>query len=265
MKQTRDDSISAAPQKGLLHRQISWRWPLGLLALLLLATATLWIIGLNSPVPQFRLAPNASGKVTPVDWPWWRRAADWLHGRRYLMLTFDDGPADHATDTRILNILARHHAHAAFFTICRNADRPGGAADLRADLKAGDVIGDHTYTHPHLPTLAARPLWHQIRGCQLRLQQITGSPVRWFRPPFGQTSPAVLTDLRKAGMHQVMWTDNSEDSWLTTPKDIEHWSTDQAGNDAILLMHSRATTAAALDKTLTLLEKGGYVFVLPQQ
>lgn len=250
-------------------REISWKWPAAFGTAVLLVIAVLWLLGLDSPRPQFKLDPTDPGAVVPVHWPWWRRAADWLHGRRYLVLSFDDGPADHHTDARILQILAKHHAHAIFFTICGHAYRnghlnPTAVADLRADVSAGDLIGDHTFTHPHLPTLNRTQLTHQIAGCQTMLEQVTGQQVHWFRPPFGQYSPAVLAVVKQADMRMVLWGDNSQDSWQFTPAEIRHWSTTMATNDSILLMHSRSTTAAALDRTLTTLERMGYQFVLPE-
>jgi peptidoglycan/xylan/chitin deacetylase (PgdA/CDA1 family) len=48
------------------------------------------------------------------------------------------------------------------------------------------------------------------------LEQITGSPVRWFRPPFGGRRPVVLKIARSLGMTPVLWnaitTDWSEPS-----------------------------------------------------
>jgi len=248
------------------NRDISWKWPAAVLLLVLMVVAVLWLLGRNPPRPDFRLVTTGKGasQIKPVDWPWWRRAGDWLHGRKYLMLTFDDGPADHQTNMRILHILEKHHAHAAFFTICKHADMPGRAADLRREVAAGDVIGDHSYTHPKLPQQTAAGLRHQIADCQADLERITGHPVRWFRPPFGQQSSSVLAELQRDGLTDVLWQANSEDSWLKKPAQIEHWSLEEARNDSILLMHSHPTTAAALDRTLTLLENQGYRFVLAQ-
>jgi peptidoglycan/xylan/chitin deacetylase (PgdA/CDA1 family) len=203
-----------------------------------------------------------------MDWPWWRRAADWLHGRAYLVLTFDDGPADAATDAAILRVLARHRAHAIFFTVCKKAERDGQpiperVKDLLADIAAGNVIGNHTYTHANLRKIAGSDLAREIVGCQATLERLTGQRVRWFRSPWGRFDPAVLTLIEQAGMQQMLWLDNAQDTLLLKPADIEQAITTRAGNGSIVLMHSRPTTAAALDGTLTKLERMGYRFVLP--
>ena len=174
-------------------------------------SSVFWLLGLQSPLPRFRLDPEDSGRIVPVEWSWWRKAADLLHGRHYLMLSFDDGPADRTTNMRILRILDKHHAHAAFFAICRRADLPGGSSVLQAIVAEGHVVGNHSYTHPHLTSLTPEQLRQEIVNCRQRLEQITGHQVRWFRPPFGESSDMVQTELERDGMKQVMWTVNSQD------------------------------------------------------
>lgn len=184
------------------------------------------------------------------------------------MLTFDDGPADHATDAAILRVLAKHRAHAIFFTICGKTEQKGRAIagrvqDLRADVAAGHLIGNHTYTHPQLTRISQTELVHQIAGRRTTLRRITGQQIHWFRPPWGRSNSAVTALVKQAGMQQMLWLDNSEDTLRRTPSEIRHRSTMMASNGGILLMHSLSTTAAALDDTLTALERKGYRFVLP--
>src|SRR5688572_19428729 len=61
----------------------------------------------------------------------------------WVALSFDDGPAPDHTP-RVLEILARHRAHATFFLIGDRAARfPASVEQLRA---AGHEIGNHSYT-----------------------------------------------------------------------------------------------------------------------
>jgi len=71
--------------------------------------------------------------------------------------------------------------------------------------------------------------------------------------------------VHSAGMQQVLWDANSEDSWLKQPNQILYWSLEQTDDDSILLMHDNPTTAAALDRVLTELERRGFRFVLPKE
>src|SRR5207244_1443223 len=64
---------------------------------------------------------------------------------RVVALTFDDGPNEPYT-SQVLSILAREHVRATFFLIGTNVRRyPDTAARI---ARAGNVIGNHTDTHP---------------------------------------------------------------------------------------------------------------------
>src|ERR1700745_3222486 len=66
------------------------------------------------------------------------------NGTKYLALTYDDGPSDPDT-LRLLEVLAKHGVRAAFFLIGRYVKhRPDIAREL---VRAGHVIGNHTFTH----------------------------------------------------------------------------------------------------------------------
>lgn len=57
---------------------------------MVLCAGFLLLAGANLPPPRFVL--NADQKsVDPLDYPFWREASDKLVGRKYVVLTFDDG------------------------------------------------------------------------------------------------------------------------------------------------------------------------------
>jgi peptidoglycan/xylan/chitin deacetylase (PgdA/CDA1 family) len=68
---------------------------------------------------------------------------------------------------------------------------------------------------------------------------------------------------QSAGMEQMRWNANSEDSWQKRPEQILSWSLEQTEDRSILLMHDRPATAVALDRVLTDLEQRGFRFVVP--
>lgn len=231
-----------------------------LIAVALGAGGMIWA-GRALPPPKFRLTEQ--GGLVPVDYPLWRRVSDGLARRKYIMLTFDDGPYGHGLDEKILAILARHDAHAAFFEICANVD--DATRDVPKEiLAAGDMLGNHSYDHRHLPMLDRAALLHEVADCSSRLASITGSRPFLFRPPWGQLSPAVTEVVRAAGMHVVLWDANSGDTWLKSPQEIIRLSLHEASlGGHILLMHSRPATTQALDELLARLQQRGFRFVLP--
>lgn len=241
--------------------RIPWRAVAVATVIALLAAGGLIAAGRNLPPPRFVL-DRGQGSVDPVGYPWWRKASDWLAGRKYAVLTFDDGPYGHGVDEQILAILRHHHAHAMFFLICGRVTAATNAVPDEI-AKAGDIVASHSYDHPHLTKLSASALHHEIEDCSARIAALTGQRPQYFRPPFGQASARVETAVQLAGMRQVLWNANSEDSWLKRPNQILDWSLEETSNGSILLMHDKPTTAVVLDRVLTELERKGFRFVLP--
>ena len=235
---------------------------LAALGMLLLCAGFLLLAGANLPPPRFILSADQKS-VEPLDYPFWRKASDKLVGRKYVVLTFDDGfYNDGVVDESILDVLRWHHAHAVFFLVCGHLNE---AADrVLSEIKnTGNIIGDHSYDHEHLKGLNLVDMQHQIEGCSTRIASLTGHQPRFFRPPFGETSPQVMQVAHAAGMEQILWNANSEDSWQKSPDQILSWSLEQTEDRSILLMHDRPATAVALDRVLTDLEQRGFRFVLP--
>ena len=117
-------------------------------------------------------------------------------------LTFDDGPNDPWTP-RLLDLLAAHQIRATFFLIGRFARR---RPDLvRAIVSAGHTIGNHTVTHPWLALHSPRRVREELAGCNAAIEDITGQPVRFLRPPHGARRPDVLRIARSLGLTPVLW------------------------------------------------------------
>ncbi len=117
-------------------------------------------------------------------------------------LTYDDGPNDAATP-RLLEILDRAGVKATFFMIGRFVrQRPNLVREVAA---AGHLVGNHTMTHPWLPTKTGSFIREELRGCQEALEDTLGAPVRYFRSPHGARRPAVLRAAAELGLTPVQW------------------------------------------------------------
>src|ERR1044071_5375586 len=107
---------------------------------------------------------------------------------KQLALTYDDGPNDPHT-LRLLDVLARHEVRATFFLIGRYVQqRPDIVRDL---VKAGHVIGNHTFTHPWLTFQSVDRLRADSDGWRRALADAVGEHRNLSRPPFGGRRPAV--------------------------------------------------------------------------
>lgn len=119
-----------------------------------------------------------------------------------IALTFDDGP-NPAWTPRLLDVLAEHDVRATFFLL-------GGFAQAQPELvrriaAEGHLIGNHSWSHPHLSRTSADKVREELLHTSTVLEQITGAPVEFFRPPFGARRPAVFRIARELGLKLTLW------------------------------------------------------------
>jgi peptidoglycan-N-acetylglucosamine deacetylase len=119
-----------------------------------------------------------------------------------LALTFDDGP-NPAWTPHLLDILAEHNVHATFFMVGKFAKAECALA--RRVAEAGHLVGNHTWNHPDLSRTRAANVLDELTRTSDILADITGKPVRYFRPPFGARRPYVLKLARQLGLIPVTW------------------------------------------------------------
>lgn len=132
-----------------------------------------------------------------------------------LALTFDDGPNPQWTP-RLLDLLAEHNVRATFFMVGKFAKVERELA--RRVIEAGHLVGNHSWTHPHLSRSPASQVLDELTRTNDVLAGLTGKPVRFFRPPFGARRPYVLKLARQLGLVPVMWNAMTND-WSDLPAD----------------------------------------------
>ena len=170
-----------------------------------------------------------------------------------MALTFDDGPNDPHT-LHLLDALAECDAKATFFLIGKYVrQRPDIVRAIRA---AGHVIGNHTDNHPNLIFVAAGRLRQELESCRKALEDATGEPTLWFRPPFGGRRPNVLRIVREAGMEPVMWSVTGFDWSATSSHQIVKKVLGQVDGrgrkqSEIVLLHDGSHTAFGADRHFT--------------
>ena len=131
-----------------------------------------------------------------------------------IALTFDDGPSRTVTP-QILAVLAQFDARATFFVLMSRARTD--PAILRQARSAGHEIALHGPDHRSLREFTARQVRDRTRRAREELEEITGTPVRWFRPPYGEQSPARWAAVRSVGLEPVLWSATTWD-WKDVPQ-----------------------------------------------
>lgn len=125
-----------------------------------------------------------------------------------LALTFDDGP-NPAWTPQLLDTLAAYNVKATFFMVGQFAEAQPEL--VRRVAAEGHLIGNHSWNHPNLAWTAKAEIETQLgRTCDT-LAQITGQPVRFFRPPYGARRPHALKTARRLGMTPVTWNAMTDD------------------------------------------------------
>jgi peptidoglycan-N-acetylglucosamine deacetylase len=203
---------------------------------------------------------------------WYGRTFTGLaRGTKQLALTYDDGPNDPHT-LRLLEVLARHNVRATFFLIGRYVrQRPELAREV---VKAGHVVGNHTFTHPLLTLKSVAEVRQELCDCRSALLDAVGEHSHLFRPPFGGRRPAVLRVARELGLEPVMWNVTGYD-WNAPPSAVieRKVSRQICGGDVVLLHDGghkqlgadRSQTVAATDHLISRYKSEGYEFVtIPQ-
>lgn len=189
---------------------------------------------------------------------------------REVALSFDDGPWDDPPTIDFLKVLEREHAVATFFEIGDQIPTfdPTGVVERRM-LADGDMIGDHTWTHPDMVALSAAAQSSELEQTADAIRHATGfSPCLW-RPPYGDQDASLVALARSLGMLTIMWDDDPRDWALPGTGAIYEVAISEARNGAIFEEHfgggPRNETLDALPQEIDTLRARGYKFVTVAQ
>ncbi len=150
-------------------------------------------------------------------------------GTSAVALTFDDGP-DPVNTPKLLDLLRRNQVKATF---CVVGTRVRAYPELvRRIVAEGHTLCNHSWQHlldlgTHTPD--------EIRADLTRTNvaihaAVPGAPIRYFRAPGGNFTPALADTTRTLGMTPLLWT--------VDPRD---WDTTTFGTGAPLANHVVAT------------------------
>jgi peptidoglycan-N-acetylglucosamine deacetylase len=185
--------------------------------------------------------------------------------RREIALTFDDGPGPYTP--QVLDRLQRLHVPATFFEIGFMFQWFHDSATR--ELRTGDVIGDHTETHPEMAELSAAAQQNEIVDQTQWVRKYGGPFPRLWRPPYGSYNATTLAILRQEHMLMVLWTVDTNDYLRPGVSVIVHNALAGARPGAIILMHDaggdRTQTIAALPLIVRGLRARGYRLVTVPQ
>jgi peptidoglycan/xylan/chitin deacetylase (PgdA/CDA1 family) len=203
-------------------------------------------------------AENAAINRTLAYTPWVRIAGA---QHREIALTFDDGPGPYTP--QILSILERDHIPATFFEV--GIEERYFNAWTAAIVAQGDVIGDHTESHPPMSKLRIGQQRAQLLDQARAVERYGARFPRLFRPPDGLWNSATLALLHRYRMLMVLWTVDTSDYRRPGVDAIVQRALRGAKPGAIILLHDaggdRAETVAALPRIIAGLRRRHYQLV----
>jgi peptidoglycan-N-acetylglucosamine deacetylase len=146
---------------------------------------------------------------------------------------------------------------ASFFCLGSQVERH--AAQARRALRDGDTIGNHTWTHPSLPTLSSAEVKREVdRTTEAWWRLARAAPMPYFRPPYGALSSRAVAAIGSEGYSRIVLWDVDTQDWSRPGVDaIVERATGPARAGSIVLLHVLPQTAAALPQILARLHTRG--------
>ena len=178
---------------------------------------------------------------------------------KYLALSFDDGP-NLTTESKMLDVLARHKVPATFFVIGNNITDET-AENMKRAIRQGCEIGNHSFSHPMMSGMDEAQVREEVETTSRLIEKITGKRPKFFRPPYIDVKPEMYD-----------WIDMT----FICGKGCQDWEATVGKEDrrkgiiaaaepgAIYLLHDfegNEATVEALDEAIPVLKEQGYVFV----
>lgn len=181
--------------------------------------------------------------------------------KKYIALTFDDGPSA-AYTPQLLQTLESNDVKATFFTVGENVS--GNEAILQKILADGNEIGNHSWDHPDLASLATEAVEKEIRDTSKAIYLATGKLPHLVRPPYGSANAETAEAI---GLPIINWNLDSTDWELQgNPSAIQQKVLGNAYNGAIILIHDiHESSVQAVPGIIESLKAEGYEFVTVSQ
>lgn len=185
---------------------------------------------------------------------------------KLVALSFDDGPAP--ITPAFVTMLEHEHVPATFFMIGEQIT--SGYRDvLLRELRDGDALGDHTYTHPDLETLSPGEVHSQLEQTIEAIHSLTGYTPCVFRPPYGDVDQQVIDIAQSLGLATVTWDVDPSDWANPGTSVIVQRVLAQVQPGSIIISHDgggpREETLAAYPTIIRALKQRGYRFeTVPQ-
>lgn len=180
---------------------------------------------------------------------------DYSSDKKTVAITFDDGPGEY--NAEFLEVLAQNKAHATFFMVGYMMEDCGKC--VLDTYNSGNEVGSHTYNHINIKKSSKEEVAEEIAQTDALFYQITGSHIKYVRPPYGAYSKENKENVEYP---LILWNIDTED-WRYRDVDyIVNYVMENVSDGSIILMHELyETSLEALKIILPMLYAEGYQVV----
>lgn len=179
--------------------------------------------------------------------------------KKQVALTFDAAWGADKT-SKIVEILTQNGVTGTFFLVGFWSEKYQDK--IKEIDSAGLDIGTHSNTHPKMSTLSALQMETELQVSMNLITSVTGKPVRFFRPPFGDYNDQLLVTADKLGLQTIQWSVDSLD-WKGLSADQIMARIESGVHDgAIILFHNNSDhIVEVLPRVIQFLKDKGYSMV----
>ncbi|HEV3359744.1 MAG TPA: polysaccharide deacetylase family protein [Pseudonocardiaceae bacterium] len=160
----------------------------------------------------------------------------------HVALTFDDGPHPRSTPF-FLRELERHGVHATFFVLGSELAR---APQLGREIAAaGHEVALHGWAHRRMVWYGPRRTYDEMARGRDLIAAVTGTPPRWFRPPYGVLTSSALFAARRLDLTPILWSCWGWDwSAKSTPASVYDTVLEDLDGGGTILLHDSDVAAS---------------------
>lgn len=178
-----------------------------------------------------------------------------------IALTFDDGPHPEFTP-KVLEILEKFNAKATFFCIGKNVKMNPEIIQLIDSYN--HTVGNHSFSHSNKIDFNDKNGWlEEINSTDLEIQKIIDKKPKFFRPPFGVTTPHLAKAIKETKHKVIGWNVRSFDTVANqTPENVVERILKNVKPDSIILLHDHLPgIIPILEQLLPALQNRNFTFV----
>jgi len=188
----------------------------------------------------------------------------WDTSNSKILLTFDDGPTEAATQ-KIVSVLKANQIKATFFCVGNNIKKHPELTEKI--LEDGHTITNHTMNHKLITRMNREESVKELSTFNSLMEEKFNYEVQYFRPPYGRFNLKTNGLLKELKLKCVMWNLLSYDFENSFEK-VKYAIDNYLSQNSIIVFHDSIKCVdiieESLNYTIEQVSKKGFVFGEPE-